>query len=428
MAFPKDFLWGAASAAAQIEGAWDEDGRTPSIWDTMSSGKIKRDETCHVACDHYHHWEEDVALMKSLGLKAYRFSVSWSRVMPRRGVVNEKGLAFYWNLVHALCGAGIEPMVTLFHSDMPVWVYEDGGWGKEQIIDDFREYVKVIVEALSDKVAYWFTMNEPQCFVQDYLNLNPEAKLEEVSRIVMLSHGTAVKTIREGAKRPAKIGMVIMGLSMEPVEGVMDEAAAYESTFSELMGFMGMRWWMDPMILGTAPKQLQDILSEKDMGIICQPLDLFTANVYFSANYADIPGGINPLSYPGMPKSAMDMPIRPECMYYFAKYVWKRYQLPVLFTENEFSNIDFVMLDGKVHDPQRIDFIHRYLLQVKRAVDEGIPVVGYLYWSIMDNFEWFHGYDIRFGLVHVDYRTQKRTLKDSANYYAEIIRSNGEKL
>lgn len=426
MSFPGNFIWGTATAAAQIEGAWDEDGRTPSIWDVMPEGKIARDENCHVACDHYHRWREDLRIMKDLGIKAYRFSVSWSRVIPRRGKVNEKGLQFYRDLVDTLSEMGIEPMVTLFHSDMPVWIFESGGWNNEEITEEFANYTKVVTEALSDKVKYWFTMNEPQCFASDYLMLNPEAKIEAVTRNIMLAHGKAVRTIRKYAKQPAKISLVIMGLCMEPVEQVMDEQTAEAATFSEAMQHMGMRWWMDPIILGRVPSALENTLSEDDMKVICQPLDFFAGNVYFSANYADIPGGVNPLAVPGMPKSQIGMPFKPKCMYYFAKFVWNRYHLPVLFTENGFSNVDFVMSDGKVHDPQRQDYIHQYLMEVRKAVEEGIPVIGYLYWSLLDNFEWFHGYDIRFGLVYVDYQTQKRTIKDSAYYYADVIRTNGE--
>lgn len=186
--------------------------------------------------------------------------------------------------------------------------------------------------------------------------------------------------------------------------------------------------WTDPILLGQAPKSMKATLSEEDMEIICQPLDLFCANVYGSANFYDNPGRENPLSYPGIPKSHIGMPFRPECMYYMAKFAWERYHLPVLFTENGFSNIDFVMIDGRVHDPQRIDYIHRYLLSLRRAIEEGILVEGYLYWSIMDNFEWLKGYDLRFGLVYIDYPTQKRILKDSAFYYQQVIESNGENL
>lgn len=432
MSFPQNFIWGAASAAAQIEGAWDEDGRSPSIWDMMPKGKINKNETCHIACDHYHRWREDVAIMKQLGLKAYRFSVSWSRVIPRRGEVNETGLRFYQDLVDALTEAGIMPMVTLFHSDMPQWVFESGGWLNPETVDEFAFFAQTMSEALSDKVEYWFTMNEPQCFLPDFLELagksgDPEAE-RAAYRNVLLSHGRGVQELRRGAKHPLKIGMVIMGLTIEPVPGVVDEEFAYSTMFSDQGGFMGMTRWTDPILLGAVPESMSAVISDADMEIIHQPMDLFTANVYGSVNFYDNPGRDNPLSYPGIPKSHIGMPIRPKCLYYMAKFAWKRYGLPVLFTENGFSNIDFVMLDGKVHDPQRADYIHRYLLALQEAVEEGIPVEGYLYWSLTDNFEWFKGYDLRFGLVYIDYRTQERILKDSAYFYAEVIRSNGDNL
>lgn len=427
MGFSKEFIWGAASAAAQIEGGWNEDGRTPSIWDVKFEGKIAHGEDCHTACDHYHRYREDVALMKEIGLQAYRFSISWSRVLPQRGVVNPEGIRFYQNLVKELKAANIEPMVTLFHSDMPLWAYEDGGWSNEQIITDFADFAELMVRSLPE-VTTWFTMNEPQCFAPDFMALVPDCDERNVTRTILLAHGDAVKRMRKVSEHPLKIGHVIMGMSVEPVPGVVDEEFAYNMTFSDLAGIRGMSWWMDPMILGKVPAPLADTLSEGDMARIHQPLDLFCANVYGSANFMQQPGRVNRLAYPGMPKSHINMPIRPDCLYWFAKLAYHRYSLPILFTENGFSNLDFVMRDGKVHDPQRIDYIATYLAGLKRAVEEGIPVAGYLYWSIMDNFEWLEGYDKRFGLIYIDYRTQKRTLKDSAYYYARVIASNGEDL
>lgn len=424
MTFPKNFLWGAASAAAQIEGGWDEDGRTPSIWDNMPKGKINKDETCHVACDHYHHWREDVALMKQLGLKAYRFSISWSRVIPEKGIINPKGMEFYQNLVNSLVENGIEPMITLYHSDLPQWVFDQGGWNTEESVKDFAFFAQTMVEALSDKVKYWFTMNETQCMMPDFLEL-AGGNENQVYRNLLLAHGRAVQEMRKAAKQSLKIGMVVMGMVVEALPGILDENTATAMTFSDMGGFMGMVRWTDPIVLGQVPDSMKEVLSEEDMAIIHQPLDLFCANIYGSANFCDTPGRVNPLSYPGIPKSHIGMPFRPECIYYLAKFAWERYRLPVLFTENGFSNIDFIMIDGKVHDTQRIDYIHRYLLSLHRAIEEGIPVEGYLYWSIMDNFEWFKGYDLRFGLIYIDYPTQKRTLKDSAYFYAKVIESNG---
>lgn len=425
MGFSTNFLWGAASAAAQIEGAWDEDGRTPSIWDLMPSGKISKNETCHTACDHYHRWREDVEIMKRLGLKAYRFSISWSRVIPAKGVMNPEGMAFYRNLVDELVGAGIEPMITLYHSDLPQWVFELGGWNSDECVDEFAFYAKTMTEALSDKVKYWFTMNEPQCMLSDFKEL-AGGDDGQIYRRMLLAHGRAVQEMRKAAKQPLKLGLVLMGTVVEAIPGVIGEKEAAEMTFSERGGFMTMLRWTAPTLSGEILEGVKEILSKEDIMVIHQALDLFCVNMYGSANFFYNPERENPLVYPGMPKSHIGMPFRPECMYYTAKFAWERYHLPVLFTENGFSNIDFVMMDEKVHDPQRIDYIHRYLLSLRRAVEEGIPVEGYLYWSVMDNFEWFKGYDLRFGLVYIDYPTQKRTLKDSAYYYRDVIASNGE--
>lgn len=424
MRFPENFLWGAASAAAQIEGGWNEDGRTPSIWDNMPKGAVSKDETCHIACDHYHHWREDVAIMKQLGLKAYRFSISWSRVIPAKGIINPKGLQFYQDLVNALAENGIAPMITLYHSDLPQWAQDQGGWENEEVVEDFAFFARTMVSNLSDRVQYWFTMNETQCMLPDLVELYG-GDPNRIYRHMLLAHGRAVQEMRSAAKQPLKISMVVMGMVAEAIPGVLDTKTAAAASFSDGGGFSGMVRWTDPIFLGRVPESMQQVLSEEDLKIICQPLDLFCANVYGSANFYDVPGRHNPLSYPGIPKSHIGMPIRPECMYYLAKYAWERYGLPILYTENGFSNLDFVMLDGKVHDPQRIDYIHRYLLSVARAIEDGIPIEGYLYWSIMDNFEWFKGYDLRFGLVYIDYPTQTRILKDSALYYKEVIASNG---
>ena len=425
MIFPQNFLWGAASAAAQIEGGWNEDGRTPSIWDNMPKGAVNKDETCHVACDHYHHWREDVAIMKQLGLKAYRFSISWSRVIPAKGTVNPKGIQFYQDLVNALVENNIAPMITLYHSDLPQWVQDQGGWDNEEVIEDFVFFARTMVEQLSDRVQYWFTMNETQCMLPDLLE-QFGGDANRIYRHMLLTHGRAVQEMRKAAKQALKISMVVMGIVAEAIPGVLDAKTAAAASFSDGGGFSGMVRWTDPIFLGRVPDSMKQVLSEEDLQVIHQPLDLFCANVYGSANFYDVPGRHNPLSYPGIPKSHIGMPVRPECMYYLAKYAWERYGLPILYTENGFSNLDFVMLDGHVHDPQRIDYIHRYLLSVARAIQDGIPIEGYLYWSIMDNFEWAKGYDLRFGLVYIDYPTQKRTLKDSALYYKEIIASNGE--
>ena len=430
--FPKNFLWGAASAAAQVEGAWDADGRTPSIWDVLSDGHIKHGETCHEACDHYHRFREDVALMKELGLKSYRFSVSWSRIVPAPGIVNEEGLRFYRELVEALCEAGIEPLCTLYHWDLPLWMYEKGGWENPEIAVFFADYTRIVAEALSDKVKWWMTLNEPQCFIglgYEFGGMAPflreSARLPRITRNACVSHGLAVKMLREHAKLPPKIGFAPTGPVMVPRSQMPDAIEeARKASYPDDCGSFSNNWWADPLILGKVPAPLKEAFSKEDLSIACQKLDFFAYNVYNSLNYHD-DFAPNPNVRPGQPRTQMGWPITPEVMYWSAKFHYERYGLPLLISENGMANPDFIMLDGKVHDPQRIDYIHRHLLSLERAIDEGIPVLGYQYWSILDNFEWCEGYDKRFGLIYVDYETQRRIPKDSAYDYAKIIRTNG---
>lgn len=445
MGFPKDFLWGVASSAHQIEGAYNEDGKGLGIWDALHEGHVKHGENGNVACDHYHRYKEDVAIMKEMGVKTYRFSVSWPRIMPEEGVVNEKGVEFYQNLVQELLDAGIEPMVTLFHWNLPMWIHEKGGWYCDKVSDYFEEYTKVLVDALSDKVTYWMTINEPCCFIGLGYLLGQHAPFESVnfdvsdpnamkemgekmgtlSRNVLLAHGKAVRTIRNHSVKEPKIGIALNGTLYAPRDD--SEAAVEEArkrTFSEQGSFADVHWWADPMILGTCPKGLEPFVSAEDMEIIHQPMDFLGYNCYNTNNYEDSMKP-NPDVTPGIPRTAMGWPITPEALYWAAKFYHERYQIPILITENGMANLDFVMSDGKVHDPQRIEYMKAYLKGLQKAVDEGVPVIGYTYWSIMDNYEWAEGYDKRFGLVYVDYQTQKRTRKDSSYWYADVIARNG---
>ncbi len=436
MSFPKDFLWGAASAAAQVEGGWNEDGRTPSIWDILYDGKTKHNNSPREACDSYHKWREDIALMKEIGLKSYRFSISWSRVIPYEGQVNPKGLQFYIDFVDGLLEAGIEPMITLYHWDLPMWAYEKGGW-EADISEDFRFYAQVMAEALTDRVKWWITFNEPQVFVgQGYLlgTNAPFKKLDEagigaVSRHVLLSHGKAVKAIRDCAKKPVQIGFAQAGKCFTPwgpSDAEIEEARYHTMDFYNTC--RGNVWWTDPMVLGKAPDSLKPYLREGDLEIIHQPIDFFGFNCYQSLNFTEA-YKFNPPVPRGLPLTSMNWRITPEVLYWLSRFFYDRYQLPMVITENGMANLDFIHLDGKVHDPQRCDFITRYLACVKKAVEEGIPIIGYQYWSIMDNYEWAEGYDPRFGIIYVDYEDDyKRILKDSAYTYAEIIRQNGENL
>ena len=436
MAFFKDFLWGAASAAHQVEGAYLEDGKTLNIWDALVEGHIANGDDGKVACDHYHRYKEDVALMKKIGLKSYRFSISWARIFPDdSGRINEKGVQFYINLVDELIKAGIVPMCTLYHWDMPMWFFEKGGWEKEENIEYFVQYAETCVKALSDKIEYWLTFNEPECFIPaghgdgvhaPFLKLSQE-KIHAITRNVMLAHGKAVMKMREVAKRPIKISTAQAACVTSPVNETPEEIEKARVSSFETSRPYFCSWWADPVYLGK--RQVgTNYLSDEDLKIINQPLDFYAFNMYNADGYGAPKNQSNPRSYPGFPLTAMDWFITPECLYWGARFCYERYGLPIMITENGMANIDFMMLDNQVHDPQRIDYVHRHLLGLRRATDEGVPVIGYQYWSIMDNFEWAMGYSRRFGLIYVDYPTGERTLKDSAYDYAEIIKSNGENL
>lgn len=433
--FKEDFLWGAATAAYQIEGAYNEDGRVPGIWDSLYKGNTRNGENGNVACDHYHRYKEDIALMKQIGIKSYRFSVSWCRIISdEKGTVNQKGVQFYKDLVTELDKAGIIPMCTLYHWDLPMWAYNLGGWKNDKISDMFEHYTEVVVDALSDKVSYWLTMNEPQGFVgfgyytagHAPFEKNDDETLAVISRNAMLAHGKAVKVIRQHAKITPKIGFVPSDSAYIPDS--TDESGiekARELTLCKKRKFIGTMWWSDSLVLGQFPEEMENILSEDDKKTIFQPLDFYAFNTYTAANYSG--GQIterNPLRPEGMPISTYSWAITPEILYWGPKFLYERYKLPILITENGLANTDFIMSDGKVHDPQRIDFLKRYLTELERAAEE-VPIIGYTYWSIMDNFEWTEGYDRRFGLIYIDYPTQTRVLKDSAFYYQKIIQTNG---
>lgn len=436
MGFPKDFLWGSATAAYQVEGAYNEDGKSLNIWDALSDGHIEYGDNGNVACDHYHRFREDVALMKEIGLKSYRFSINWTRIFPDdSGVVNEMGIKFYSDLVDELINAGIEPLCTLYHWDLPMWVHELGGWESEKSIGYFVEYAKAVVSALSDRVKYFITFNEPSsfidggyvCGVHAPFKICDSKAVNNVIRNVMLAHGYAMIEMRKVAKQPILIGSAPTGIVYTPIDNTEEEIErAREATFSSDNFYMA-GWWCDPVVLGRRSVN-QEFLSDDDLKIIAQKPDFIAYNIYEASGYGAKKFEKNERAYAGIPRTTMGWVITPDCLYWSSKFIFERYNLPLIITENGMANVDFVMLDGKVHDPQRIDFVHRYLQGLKKAVDEGINVIGYQYWSLMDNFEWACGYGKRFGLIYVDYPTGTRTLKDSAYFYSEVIKSNGENL
>ena len=428
MPYPKDFLWGTATAATQIEGAWEEDGKCPSIWDVATKEQIHNGEDCHVACDHYHRWEEDVALMRELGVNSYRFSIAWPRIEPARGRYNPKGLAFYRRLIEALRAAGIEPLVTLYHWDLPLWAQKQGGWGNPEIVDWFRRYVAFVVDGLSDLVRYWIPLNEPQCFVFIGNVLGRHAPFRRdplhvrgIVRNALLAHGEAVRAIRAHAKTPPCVGVAMAACSCLPYADTpeaIEEARHY--TFESAQGVIDNGVWLDAIVLGKAARGFRKKLSEADLRVIAQPIDFVGVNVYQPMN--DTIARARYRLPKDTPRTMLNWPILPDCLYWVLRFFYGRYRLPLMVTENGTALPDEIAEDGGVHDPARIAFTEGFLGAMERAMDEGVPVTGYQHWTLIDNFEWAEGYRTRFGLIHVDFETGKRTMKDSAYAYREMIR------
>ncbi len=442
MSFPDDFLWGSASAALQVEGAYDEDGKGPGVWDVMSKGHVANGDSPEVTCDHYHRYKEDVALMKKLGLKAYRFSVSWPRIIPEEGKVNEKGIRFYRDLLEELEKSGITPLCTLYHWDLPMWVQEKGGWLDESVQDCFRDYVRVVVDALSDKIRYWMTFNEPTSFLgEGYLrghhppyetvisgSEEEKQKVIKLSKNVLMAHAKAAEVIRENAKLKPEIGIATDSTMYIPdSESPADIEYAREKSFGGDVDIYFLNWWLDPIMKGEAHPGLRALMSDDEMKLLHHPLDFIGWNCYSASNYNGRETGFRP-GWPGQPRTDMGWPITPDALYWGARFITERYGAPIFISENGFANVDFVFDDGRVHDPQRIQFLTWYLRGLKRAVGEGYPVKGYMVWSIMDNFEWAFGQEKRFGLIYVDYRTGERIPKDSYAWYRKVIQENGEDL
>lgn len=453
MGFCKDFQWGVATSAYQIEGAAFLDGKGLNIWDVFckEEGRIFEAHTGETACDHYHRFREDVKIMKRLGVKAYRFSINWARILPNGiGTVNEEGIRFYEELIDALCEAGIEPFITLYHWELPYELYKKGGWMNEESVGWFAEYAKLIAERFSDRVTNYFTFNEPQCFVGlGFLEgvhapgvHAPVRDTFAMAHHVLKAHGAAVKMLREHAKQEIKIGYVPTGtMSYPDSEKAEDIEAARKHLFSFHEPInnwtWNVAWWSDPVLLGEYPEEglrrfhsyLPEIKKE-DLKLISQPIDFYGQNIY-NGNRIRMGENGEPevvKRYAGFPKTALNWPITPECLYWGPKFLQERYQKPIYITENGLSCHDIKSIDGQVHDPNRIDFLSRYLRELKRAAEDGVDIRGYFQWSLMDNFEWHSGYAERFGLVFIDYENQERIIKDSGYWYQKLIKENGANL
>lgn len=437
MGFAKDFLWGAATSSAQVEGGYDMDGRSLSIWDVAPKHKIVAGEDCHESAMQRTHYQEDVAIMKKMGLKAYRFSISWSRVMPKPHFVSKKGLEYYSNLVDELLGAGIEPLVTLYHWDLPLWAYEEGGWESESLVPHFAEFAETVVKKLSNRVRYWITFNEPSCFLMNGYMQGVHApfkrkylSLPKITRVFMLANKAAVETIRANAVLPPKIGLSFaFGVYLPEIKGDQaSEEAAYKKSFSKQMGVMNNAWFLKPILEGKKVWAYGIYHTKGNPKTEYRVnFDFIAINVYSAFDYG---------SYGGNPKidrskvrfDAIGNAVDGDSLYYAVKFLYRRYHLPILISENGMAGVNEKVEEGHVHDSYRSEYIKEYLRALKKAIEEGNEVIGYCHWSLLDNFEWAEGYRTRFGLVYVDWKTKQRTIKDSFYEYSKIIADNGKNL
>ena len=438
--FPAGFLWGAATAAYQIEGAVDADGRGRSIWDTFShqAGRIADGSTGDVACDHYHRWPDDVRLMAELGLTGYRFSVSWPRIQPTgSGAANPAGIAFYDRLIDALLAHGISPMLTLYHWDLPQSLQDAGGWLNRDTTARFAEYADILGRQFADRVEYWMPVNEPNVvtFFGHVVGVHaPGSRLGwdalPVAHHLLLGHGRAVQALRaHGARRVGAAN------NHSPVWAASDSAEDVEAAagYDDLWN----RLFADPMLLGTYPERLADRLPgiAEDLPTIQQPLDFYGMNYYNPVQIeagdqqpdsAEQWLGLRRRPITGYPLTDFDWPVVPAGLTEVLSQLASRYPglPPVIITENGCSYADGPGPDGRVADQRRIDYLAAHLRALRQAMASGVQVAGYCCWSILDNFEWAEGYQQRFGLVHVDYQSLARTPKDSYAWYADLIRRN----
>ena len=442
--FPADFLWGAASAAYQIEGYDLEDGGGASIWHTFTHtpGKIAYGDTGDIACDSYHRYEEDLALLKKLGVKAYRFSTSWARIDPNAdGNWNEAGLAYYDKIVNGCLAAGIEPYMTLYHWELPQAAQDRGGWQAEETAYAFGRFAKMMAQHFKGRVRNYFTLNEPQCTTslgyQQGIHA-PGLKLELPQVFLchvyqMMAHGLALRAIK-AADPDAVVGIASTGnLCYPETETAENIEAARDATFATDAGnwIFTHQWLLDPIVLGRFPdcsgtplEPLVKKVSREQLEIIHAVPDMLGYNIYNGHAVRSSEKGFEYVpKYPGYPRTALKWPVTPEVMDWGIQFLQQRYGLPGYITENGLSCNDWVSLDGMVHDPNRIDFLARYLACLSRALERGADIRGYFQWALTDNLEWHSGYGERFGLVYIDFPTGRRIPKESFFWYQKVIQT-----
>jgi len=439
--FPEGFVWGTATASYQIEGGAREGGRGRSIWDTFSHtpGKVAEGHTGDVACDHYHRYQDDVRLMKELGISSYRFSIAWPRVMPEKGRVWVKGLDFYKRLATELLESGIRPAVTMYHWDLPQWMEDEGGWNSRETVSRFLEYSEILFRELGDLVPMWITHNEPWCAsILGYgigvhaPGLKDWRRAYRAAHHLLLSHGQAVRLYRE-LGLPGEIGIT---LNLTPVYAATpnpeDLAAA------DRQDMFQNRWFLDPVLRGEYPEELLrlvdrvvggfDAVKPGDLDVIATPIDFLGVNYYTRAVVADDPSEplLSVRHVPGEgPRTEMDWEVYPDGLYDLLSRLRRDYgDIPIYITENGAAFDDRVQ-DGGVHDADRVAYLASHFAAAHRFLEEGGNLRGYYVWSLMDNFEWAFGYTKRFGLVYVDYDTLARIPKDSYFWYQRVIREGG---
>ena len=439
--FASDFLWGSATSSYQIEGAASEDGRVESIWDRFAAtpGKVADGATGAIACDHYHRYPQDFALAQSLGMEAYRFSIAWPRIFGSvGGAPNQKGLDFYSRLVDSMLEKGLQPWATLYHWDLPQYLQDGGGWNARATVDAYLVYVDAMTRALGDRVKHWITHNEPWCtaFIGNYEGLHAPGLTDfktalQVCHHVLLSHGKAVPLIRANVA-DARVGI---SLSLHPLRPASDSAG--DAAAMARHDGLRYRWFLDPLFGRGYPQATLDqvgqaapVVEEGDLAAIAVATDFLGVNYYFPETIADAPGH-GPLDAvvvappQDAETTALGWPVAPEGLTELLRRIDGEYHPgPIYITENGSCYDDVVDDSGAVEDVARRDYLQRHLVALRDAIDAGVPVKGYFAWSLMDNFEWAEGYRRRFGLVHVDYATQRRTVKASGQWYGAFLRKN----
>ncbi|NLD49628.1 MAG: beta-glucosidase [Clostridiaceae bacterium] len=440
--FPKDFIWGTATAAYQIEGGFNEDGKGESIWDRFSHtpGKIHNRDTGDTACDHYHRYEEDIILMKQLGIQSYRYSISWPRIFPDgKGKINQKGLDFYLRLTDKLLENGIAPAVTLYHWDLPQKLQDIGGWTNREVTDYFTDYSEKIFSSLGDMVNIWFTHNEPWCaaFLGNMSGRHAPGIMDQetalkVSHNLLLSHGKTLKLYRN-MNLKGKIGIA---LNLTPDYPASQNAEDINA--AKLADGILNRWMLDPLLKASYPQDIvkhyidQGINMEfttGDLDIISQPMDFLAINYYTSDFVKHDPSKkVESLDkmLENIERTDMDWIVYPEGLFDLLMRLHNDYGKPdIIISENGAAFVDTLTQQGKIHDERRVNYLNTHLTQVHRAIEQGVNLKGFYLWSLLDNFEWNHGYSKKFGIVHVDLNTQKRTIKDSGYWYKNVIENMG---